>query len=174
MKALIVIIMLVPACSYGQKFDVTEQGGYGSTNAGAWKSGLAGGFSNQVSFGYHPIKYFAVNVFFELNAWNSTNTSFGIAPDFTTDFFYAGVDLKTASIATYNYVKYNRSLGYGAHIGVKQHLFKSCLALEQMGYEIIDLLGVSPLLSMPQMPEYGHFSESLRYFYFRVGVCYSF
>src|ERR1700735_978988 len=103
MKKIAIFIVLTPFLSFGQKFEISEQQGYCVTKEHTpWLGWLyvggqnyqKNGFSDQVTLSYDIIKYFSISVFYELNVWGSDCNSFGIAPDFTSKYLFAGIDLK--------------------------------------------------------------------------------
>ena len=190
MKNLLLSILLLPLAAFGQKFEISEQ--VGISQAGNLTNGLyiygrsntTLGFSNQISFGYRPIKHLAVSAFYELNQWDPKNNSYGIAADFTSKYFFAGADIKMASLATINYgmgsqVKYDNSLGYGIHAGARQKIFRKLYSVEQVGYCWMALNGTvsyqPDIIPYPAPTTNSYsFSETVRYSYLRAGLALKF
>ena len=151
--------------------------GYSTTNSNY--NYLKSGFSNQLLFGYHPVKHFSVNAFYEFNSWATTDNSFGIAADFSLKKFYIGAEIKaaqlTASGTDINSTKYNLAPGAGLHIGFKQRIYKHLFANAQAGYSELFLketisnanliVGKVVYIQTSQM-------QTIDYFYFRIGISY--
>jgi len=180
--------LLTSYFSFGQKFEISEQAGISIVNeynypnlmlaSSIYQGFQKNGFSNQVTITYHPIKYFSIGVFYELNSWASRYYSYGLSPDFSTKYFFAGIDIKRAYLGPVNaytfseVVSYNSPFfSYGVHAGSKQKIFKHLSVIEQMGYNNQTINVVQTFYqnnySYPYM-------ETLGYFYLRVGLSYAF
>lgn len=188
MKNLLLLTLLIPVFCSAQKFDFSEQAGLLTTKRTHEK-----GFSNQVMFGYHPVKHVSVGAIYEFNSWDcQRNNSFGIAADYSTKHFFGGIDAKIATMQTiYNTdefieSKYTPSFSYGARAGAKQALSKHIQVIEQIGYDVLPLhgtisyppapVGLQGMCYVGEPPLYGtfHTTTSVNYYYFRVGLSYRF
>ena len=191
MRKIFLLVFLLPFAAVAQKFEVSEQAGMslsGNLTGDTYLYGRSNtnvGFSDQVAFSYHPIKHMAVGAFYELNKWDPQSNSFGLAADFTSKYFFAGADVKLASLATVdfglaNQIRYNRSLGYGLHAGAQQKLYRRLYAVEQVGYNWLFLKGTvmyqQDLTPYPggQLATFVPLSETVVYVYARVGLAYKF
>ena len=179
-KLLLLSLFIFPAAivSFGQRFDVSEQGGVSTTVNGYQKNG----FANQVAIGYHPIKHLAVSAFYETNKWTSTNNASGLSVDFISKYFFAGIEYKMTWSKPFNIdegdITYNYSRwAYGLHAGAKQKIYKRLSLVEQAGYVMLGVatsgtLNVLPIGSTSSSEEYRMQDITLYYFYTRVGLSY--
>jgi hypothetical protein len=179
MKKLIVLALLIPSLSFAQRFEITEQAGGSQTTSLTNNQTAVSGFSNQVSVGYRPIKHFSVSAFYELNNWNTHNDCFGLAPDFVTKHFYAGLDLimaKYTAITNEDLVEsenFKTSFGYGLHIGAKQKIYKRLSVIEQVGYDLDEVK--ANRTSNPggvAITVHSAYTETLHIWYLRAGLSY--
>ena len=178
MKKMLLLLTIIPYISFGQKFEISEQAGYSFIDEHYQKSISSNfqknGFSNQFTCSYHPIKYISISIFYELNFWASKYYSFGFAPDFSTKYFYAGIDLKRAYLAPVNssanseIITYNSPFfSYGVHIGLKQKILKHLSVIEQIGYE---MQTVNTTYTIKLLHFTDQFNEASNYFYLRAGI----
>lgn len=181
-KLLLLSLFIFPviAC-FAQRFEVSEQAGMSFTNTTYQKNG----FANQVAFGYHPLRHLEVSAFYELNKWVSTNNSFGLSVDYTTRYFFVGLEGKCALMAPYEFqpffgenirYTYKPSLSYGLHAGAKQKLTTRFSLVEQLGYMVIPFKNESEVVSVYSSPpvsmEYNSIPMGINYFYARLGISY--
>ena len=189
-KLLLLSLFIFPAVivSFAQRFDVSEQAGVSFTNNTLQKNG----FANQVAVAYQLKKHLSLSAFYERNNWASTNNSFGIAFDFISRYFFAGVEAKYASITPYNddsweaktRYTYKSALGYGLHAGSKQKLSKRFSLVEQGGYVWVPFALAAEAISGPSIlnaafpgavissAEYGVPNAEVDYLYARIGLSY--
>ena len=193
MKNLILLGLFIPFASSGQKFEVSEMGGY-STNFSIVYGYDGSGFSNQLSFNYRLAKHFSIGAFYELNLWHPSdrgpnNYSYGIIPEFRSKHFYFGVNAAGLFVNNEHYptirwgtnyssttVKYMPAFLYGIHTGLNQKISKHIFLKEQVGYNNTFLKReVSNVVSNMQ----GHstytnnyYSQQFVYIYILAGVSY--
>ncbi len=182
-KLFLLSLFILPALvSFGQRFEVSEQAGASFTNSDLAKNG----FANQLAFGYHPLKHFAVTAFYETNFWKCTNNSYGLSLDYTCRYFFAGIEGKAAFLAPISYsevneeqsylVKYKTSYGYGLHVGSKQKIWKNLSLIEQVGYVMLPTTGTETTTLYTVNPssynQTSSYSSTINYFYARVGLSY--
>ena len=182
MKNLLVLALLIPSLSFGQRFEVSEQAGYNVVNSFLGDSNPIRGFTNQVSFSYHHTKHFSVSAFYELNAWEERKAiidnihSLGIMPDFTSKYFNAGMSIRLAYLGSvytpYTNYNYKTSLGYGVHIGSKQRIYKRLSAVEQVGYDRINAHGSYPAIAYIREPRKIPVTQFVSVYYLCAGLSY--
>ncbi len=181
MNKLMVLLLLVPTMSFGQKMAISEQAGTCLYLSLDNINKQVTGFSNQLAVSYSTLKHLSVSVLYEYDRWTASANGVGISPNFVSKYFFAGVDLKVVqvkSVIRYDGViyKYSPSFGYGLHAGSKQKLIGHLYLMEQLGWDsyklqyrnTVNYPGYKPLYSTT--PHTKNFSYS----YLRVGLCFQF
>ncbi len=157
MKKSLFIILLFPILCSGQKFDITEMGGYSSSMLAAWHVETPAGFANHFAANYHITNHFSVGLYHDLNLWKFNTNTLGITGDVHLKYLYFGVT--TGKLCSYNKAFYqpiafftrtgyfpgadyspyrtlrlNSAFSYGAHIGVEYNLNKNFVYKQEVDY----------------------------------------
>jgi hypothetical protein len=154
MKKILLLALLFPLLSFGQRFEISEMGGYSNDLANTFFQKNAG-YSNQVSFNYYFTKCFSMGAYHELDAWKPYTNSGGLMADIHFKHFYCGVSFAALFINATTFrpslfelsgpslpwsgapppvVKSNPVMSLGAHLGIDQKVAKHFFVKEQIGY----------------------------------------
>ncbi len=175
MKHVLLIFILLPTLAFGQKFDISGQGGVSTTTNLTRTEQTDNGPSFQLAVGYKVFKHLKINAFYQANLWSTTNNTFGISPEFVTRHFFAGLDFEEAFYATtsprwYTTYHFNPSFGYGIHIGTMHKIYKRLYGLGQLGYSQHQVKGTYDTETGGAIGYHAPISETLNTFYLRLGL----
>src|SRR5579872_2191776 len=130
--------------SFGQKFEVSDLGGYGGLIgpiSNPWQYGtVKSGFSNLLSFDYKLSNTFSIGACYLLDSWNATGNGFGIAVNCHYYGVYCGADISglvfnsnSSGEKNAPQITYKPALSTGVHIGADTKIYKCLYWKEQVG-----------------------------------------
>jgi hypothetical protein len=149
MKKLLMLLLFIPAVSFGQKLEFTDMAGISIGTQPNIPRNVSlfpdGGLSNRLTASYYFTSFFSLGAIFGINAWGSNQYTLGLTADFQFKWAYVGAELSYLNIQrlTFNaddpnvrpyvyYATFDPAVQLGLHAGLRQRLARRLYIKEEM------------------------------------------